>query len=133
MSESKKGTVERRLEEARRFLHTALDRPELLDAFPEEVYVPLGVDVASLFAEGRLELLRQISRSAGTVGELARSVHRKVPSVSRDLRVLEKHGLIRFRTEGKRKYPELLRHFVVISLQSPKDSERDGHQRQILT
>ena len=72
MSESKKGTVERRLEEARRFLHTALDRPELLDAFPEEVYVPLGVDVASLFAEGRLELLRQISRSAGTVGELAR-------------------------------------------------------------
>ena len=120
MTESKAAQVGRRLEETRRFLHAALDRPELLDAFPEEVYLPAGVNVASLFAEGRLELLQHISRSPGTVGELARSVHRKVPSVSRDLRMLERHGLIRFRSEGKRKYPELLRHFVVIPLDGTK-------------
>jgi predicted transcriptional regulator len=112
----KKTTVEARLEKVRKFLHTVLDRPELLDAFPEQVYVPLDIDVASLFAPARLELLRQISRKPVTVGELAKAVHRKVPAVSRDLRVLEQRGLVHFRTEGKRKYPELLRHFVVLPL-----------------
>ncbi len=131
MSKSKRASVERRLEETRQFLHTALDRPELLEAFPEEVYVPLGVNAASLFAAGRLALLREISRSAGTVGDLARSVRRKVPSVSRDLRVLEKHGLIRFRIEGKRKYPELRRHFVVIPLHFAKTEERAPRRREI--
>lgn len=116
MNRNKSRRVDRRLEEVRRFLHSMLDRPDLLTAFPEEVYVPLGANVSSLFATGRLELLQQISQSSATVGELARALHRKVPSVSRDLRMLEKHGLIRFRSEGKRKYPELLRHFVVIPL-----------------
>lgn len=116
MSAAQRTRINRRLEEVRRFLHVALDRPELLEALPEEVYVPSEVDVASLFAPERLTLLRRISRSTDTVGELARSVHRKVPAVSRDLRLLEKHGLIRLRTEGRRKYPELLRHFVVVPL-----------------
>jgi DNA-binding transcriptional ArsR family regulator len=131
MTESKGALVDRRLEEVRRFLHTALDSPESPDAFPEEIYVPLGVNAASLFAAGRLTLLREISRSSGTVGDLARSVHRKVPSVSRDLRVLERHGLIRFRTEGKRKYPELRRHFIVIPLGAAKDNARMTHRRAL--
>ena len=121
MSVNRQTRVDRRLEEVRRFLHTALDRPELLEALPEEVYVPSEVDVASLFAPERLALLHRIARSTNTIGELARSLHRKVPAVSRDLRLLERHGLIRFRTEGRRKYPELLRHFVVVPLHSPRE------------
>ena len=88
MNRNKSRRVDRRLEEVRRFLHSMLDRPDLLTAFPEEVYVPLGANVSSLFATGRLELLQQISQSSATVGELARALHRKVPSVSRDLRML---------------------------------------------
>ena len=121
MRVTRRTRVNRRLEEVRSFLHAALDRPELLEALPEEVYVPSEVDVASLFAPERLALLHRISRSTDTIGELARSVHRKVPAVSRDLRLLEEHGLIRFRTEGRRKYPELLRHFVVVPLQSRRE------------
>lgn len=118
MSATPRTRIDHRLEEVRRFLHTALDHPELLETLPEEVYVPTEVDVASLFAPERLALLYRIGRSTNTVGELAHSLHRKVPSVSRDLRLLESHGLIRFRTEGRRKYPELLRHFVVLPLHS---------------
>jgi predicted transcriptional regulator len=97
-------------------MHTVIDRPELLDSFPEEVYVPLDTDVASLFAPARLELLRDISEGQRTVSDLARSTRRKVPAVSRDLRLLERQGLIRFRVEGRRKYAELIRHFVVLPL-----------------
>lgn len=106
----------RRLEQVRQFMHTVIDRPELLDSFPEEVYVPLDTDVASLFAPARLELLRDISEGQRTVSDLARSTRRKVPAVSRDLRLLERQGLIRFRVEGRRKYAELIRHFVVLPL-----------------
>lgn len=116
MTETKTATVDARLEQVRKFMHSVLDRPEFLEAFPEQVYVPLDMDVASLFAPARLKLLRELSRKPVTIGELARAVHRKVPSVSRDLRLLERRGLVRFRTEGKRKYPELLRHFVVLPL-----------------
>ena len=111
-----RGSVEQRLEEARKFLHTVLERPDLLDAFPEDVYVPLGVDISSLFAPARLELLRTIARERLTVGELAKKVHRKVPAVSRDLRVLEHRGLLRFEVQGKRKIPELRRTLVVLPL-----------------
>jgi len=109
-------SVGKRLEQVRAFMHTVIEQPELLDGFPEEVYVPLDVDIASLFAPARLELLRRLSRKPLTVGELAHAVHRKIPSVSRDLRLLQQRGLIRFRVEGKRKYPELLRHFVILPL-----------------
>lgn len=111
-----RGSVEQRLEEVRKFLHTVLERPDLLDAFPEDVYVPLGVDISSLFAPARLELLRTIARERLTVGELAKKVHRKVPAVSRDLRVLEHRGLLRFEVQGKRKIPELRRTLVVLPL-----------------
>lgn len=116
MRGSREDTAGRRLEQVRRFMHTVIDRPELLDSFPEEVYVPLDTDVATLFAPARLELLRSISEEPKTVSDLARSARRKVPAVSRDLRLLEKQGLIRFRIEGRRKYAELIRHFVVLPL-----------------
>ena len=116
MRGSREGPAGRRLEQVRQFMHTVIDRPELLDSFPEEVYVPLDTDVASLFAPARLELLRDISEGQRTVSDLARSTRRKVPAVSRDLRLLERQGLIRFRVEGRRKYAELIRHFVVLPL-----------------
>ena len=132
MKIGKEGVAERRLEQVRQFMHTVVDRPELLDSFPEEVYVPLDADVASLFAPARLELLRSISEEPRTVGALARSLHRKVPAVSRDLRFLERRGLVRFRVEGRRKYAELLRHFVVLPLEvgaprRPVERRAQGH------
>lgn len=116
MRGSRANLAGRRLEQVRQFMYTVIDRPELLDSFPEEVYVPLDTDVASLFAPARLKLLRDISEGQRTVSDLARSTRRKVPAVSRDLRLLERQGLIRFRVEGRRKYAELIRHFVVLPL-----------------
>jgi DNA-binding transcriptional ArsR family regulator len=113
------GTVERRLEEVRRFLHTVIERPDLLDAFSEDVYVPMGVNVSSLFAPARLELLRTIGRERLTVGQLAKRLHRRVPSVSRDLTILERRGLLRFEVRGKRKIPELRRTLIVLPLAGP--------------
>ena len=116
MAEVKRKQVEERLEQVRTLMHTIIERPELLDAFPEEVYVPLDADLTSLFAPARLELLRRIARRRMTVSQLAKAVHRKVPSVSRDLKVLEQRGLLRFQVEGRRKIPELRHSLVVLPL-----------------
>ena len=126
MAEVKRQQVEDRLEQVRGLMHTIIERPELLEAFPDEVFVPLDADLTSLFAPARLELLRQISRRRMTVGELARVVHRKVPSVSRDLKVLERRGLLRFEVCGNRKFPELRRSLVVLPLTEPSGKRTSG-------
>lgn len=126
MAEVKRQQVEDRLEQVRGLMHTIIERPELLEAFPDEVFVPLDADLTSLFAPARLELLRQISRRRMTVGELARVVHRKVPSVSRDLKVLERRGLLRFEVCGNRKFPELRRSLVVLPLTGPSGKRASG-------
>lgn len=112
----KREQVAERLEQVRALMHTIIERPELLDAFPEEVYVPLDADLTSLFAPARLELLRRIARRRMTVSQLAKAVHRKVPSVSRDLKILEQRGLVRLQVEGRRKIPELRHSLVVLPL-----------------
>ena len=52
----------------------------------------------NFFTRERLGLLRAIRRERpGSISELARTVNRSLKSVQTDLKVLEKHGLVRFR------------------------------------
>ena len=124
MAEVKRKQVESRLEQVRALMHTIIEKPELLDAFPEEVYVPLDADLFPLFSPARLELLRRIAHRRLTVSQLARAVHRKTPSVSRDLKLLEQRGLLRFQVDGRRKIPELRPRLVVLSLGNTKLGSR---------
>ncbi len=124
MDAMKRQRVESRLEQVRDLMHTMIRNPELLDAFPDEVYVPLDADLSSLFAPTRLELLHRISEGSLTVSELARALHRKVPAVSRDLRAFESRGLVRFEVRGRRKIPRLRRSLVVLPLASAGKARR---------
>ncbi len=108
--------IDRRLEAVRDLMRTMIRDPALLDAFPDEVYVPLDVELSSLFAPAKLELLHRVSQGTLTVGELARSLHRKVPAVSRDLRAFESRGLVHFEVRGRRKVPKLRHSLVVLPL-----------------
>ena len=66
----------------------------------------------NFFTRGRLALLTAIRRDRpGSISELARIVNRNLKSVQTDLKVLEKHGLVRFRPAPRprpraRKAPE---------------------------
>ncbi|MBZ5561211.1 MAG: helix-turn-helix domain-containing protein [Acidobacteriia bacterium] len=52
----------------------------------------------NFFTRERLALLSAIRRERpGSISELARIVNRSLKSVQTDLKVLEKHGLVRFR------------------------------------
>ncbi|MDE1820312.1 MAG: helix-turn-helix transcriptional regulator [Euryarchaeota archaeon] len=119
MAEVKRRQVDKRLEQVRSFMHTLVDHPEFLDIFPQDMVVPLGADVSSVFAPARVELMLEISRGRATVGALARALHRNRPAVSRDLHLLSRHGLVRIRRVGRESYPELTRRFVVLPLGPP--------------
>ena len=56
----------------------------------------------NFFTRERLALLRAIRRDRpGSISELARTVNRSLKSVQTDLKVLERHGLVRFRRAGR--------------------------------
>ena len=56
----------------------------------------------NFITRGRVDLLRTIRRERpASVSELARIVDRNLKSVQTDLKILEKHGLVRFRPAGR--------------------------------
>lgn len=121
-----RASVDRRLEEVRDLMRTILRNPGLLDAFPDEVYIPLDAELGSLFAPAKLELLHRVAPGNLTVGELARSLHRKVPAVSRDLRAFERRGLVHFEVRGRQKVPKLRHSWVVLPLSRAPPGRRVG-------
>ncbi len=116
MAEVDRKQVERRLGEIGDLMKYMLNHPEVLDALPDEVHIPADVEIGRLFTPARLELLRRIATGEQTVSRLARALGRKVPAVSRDLRLLEGHGLIRIEERGKERVPLLRRKLVVVPL-----------------
>lgn len=116
MAEVSRKAVNERMDRFFDLMKYMLKHPEVLEALPEEVYIPAEVDIGNLFTPVRLELLRRIATGDHTVSRLARALGRKVPAVSRDLRVLESHGLIRIEERGKERIPLLRRKLVVVPL-----------------
>lgn len=56
----------------------------------------------NFFTRERVDLLRTIRRERpSSISELARMVDRSLKSVQTDLKVLEKHGLVRFRPASR--------------------------------
>jgi len=68
--------------------------------------LPAGSLLGTLSSQGNLDLLRIINQvRPDTVSELARLAKRAQPNVSRALRQLAKHGLIRLERDGKEVRP----------------------------
>jgi predicted transcriptional regulator len=108
--------IRRRMDQVGGLLARLVDEPELLDSFPDEVYIPLDADLRGLFTPARLEILRRLGNGSWTVGKLARSLGRHAPAVSRDLRLLESRGLIRMELRGRERVPSLRARFVLLPL-----------------
>ena len=91
---SKKKIMEKRIEEAFDIIEDIVEYP---DKYSDDTIIFLIDDkeIASIFTRQRLRLIRLIrERSFASISELARLVKRDVSRVKKDLKLLEKHGLI---------------------------------------
>ncbi len=80
------------------FLRQELDKRE------KEGIIKLDMDreVSTVFTSKRIELLNELSKGSRTIENLAKSLERNPKSVSRDLNVLEKFGIIGREKEGRK-------------------------------
>ena len=73
--------------------------------------------LSKLFTPKRLELLRIIMRkNPRNLTELSHLTHRKIENVYRDLKLLEKYGLITLTKHGRDTEPQVKRAAIILPL-----------------
>lgn len=90
----KKKIMDKRIEEAFDIIEDMVENP---DTYADDSIIFLLDDreIAQIFTRERLRLIRLIREQAfASISELARQVKRDVSRVKKDLKILEKHGLI---------------------------------------
>lgn len=89
----------------RKDIHALFKNPKIAKNHPDQtIYVKDIEQLSSLFSPKRIaafiELIRYESKPCG-VNELADKLHRKQEAISRDMGVLEKHGMVSKTKHGK--------------------------------
>ncbi|RLE51480.1 MAG: hypothetical protein DRJ21_00090 [Candidatus Methanomethylicota archaeon] len=56
----------------------------------------------------KIEILNEIAKGVDSISDLARKVNRDITNVYRDLKILEKYGIIRLERDGKKLKPRIL-------------------------
>ncbi len=95
--------------------------------FPDNTLISLPSST-SLFTKKRLELIEQIkSKNPQSVQELAKITKRAKQAVTRDLKILERFGIIRLEKKGRTAIPIVERQIVILSIPygSCVNSEKD--------
>jgi len=70
-----------------------------------------------IFTKKRLELIRFINLySPDSIQKLANLTHRKKQAVDRDLKILERHELVKLKKSGKTIIPKIEKKFLVLGL-----------------
>ena len=93
------------------------------DKYPDRlaVFVLTDEELHQLFTRERLRLLRALKeKEYGSVTELSMYLGRDKAAVTRDLKLLKGHGLVRLEKEGRRVKPRLDKEGVYLSLVEPK-------------
>jgi len=82
-----------------------------------EIHIWKNAEMVNLLTTRRIELLEQIHKNGGkSIMALAISIKRNYKNVYDDLLVLEKIGLITFRTSGRKKIPVTSTSRILIAL-----------------
>lgn len=107
------------------FVRDLVRHPEKLNKYPNESLVlPLDRrDASEIFTPKRMELVTVIKeKHPDKVHDLADLVRRDINSVLRDLRILEKHGIVFLEKTGRTVRPVVEREVILIPLTSKKTS-----------
>jgi len=91
--------------------------------------------LVEIFTKKRLELIRFINQySPKSMQELANLTKRKKQAVDRDLKILERHELIKLQKSGKNIIPKVEKKFLILGLIEPLNkSELIEEHKNLLT
>ena len=77
-------------------------------------------EITEIFTKKRLELISVIKKEKPqTMSELANKVKRELPSVERDLKILESYGIVELEKTGREVRPLVEKEMLVLPLTEP--------------
>ncbi len=91
---------------------------------PDEALVFLDLyTLLQVVTEKRVEIIEIIAKhSPHSIQKIADQTNRKKQAVDRDIKILEKYGIIELLPEGREKIPKLMKKIVVFNLAEPEES-----------
>jgi len=95
------------------------ENPKLAESLPDKIITFDLSDkkLSKIFTPKRLELLNIIlQKNPRNISELSRQTKRKIENVYRDLKQLEKYGLITLEKHGRDTEPQVRRAAIVLAL-----------------
>lgn len=113
-------TMDKKWDAIEGFLSEVIREP---DKYPDRlaVFVLTDEELHQLFTRERLRLLRALKeKEYESVTVLSEHLGRDKAAVTRDLKLLERHGLVRLEKEGRRVRPRLDKEGVYLPLAEPK-------------
>ncbi len=97
------------------------------DKIPDDVLL-LSLEkeeITEIFTPKRLEILNMIKKeSPETMSGLANKVKRELPSVERDLKILESYGIVSLEKMGREVKPVIGKEIIVLPLSQPLTLEK---------
>lgn len=100
----------------KKLIELAMKYPETT---PDKVTIISGTseNVEKLLSKSKMKLINIVRfKQPKTIGKLSKIANRPIESVSRDLRLLNSYGLIRFEKNGKEKCPKTDKEIIIIPL-----------------
>ncbi len=95
------------------------EEPEIGES--QVVFVMEKEEITKFVTKKRLELLEVINiRHPTSVKELSALVTREVSAVDRDLKILERYGLVKLERKGREVTPKVAKKAIVLPLVAPK-------------
>jgi len=116
MTEERWGTV-------KQFLDYAIENP---DKVPDKgrILAFSDTEISKIFTKRKIELITTIKKeNPDSVSELSREVDRKLSAVERDLKELEKFGIVKLEKKGRVMKPEVRWDVLILPIVMPKKLE----------
>ena len=110
----------RKFDTLKAYLNYLIEEEPAIDE-KQVVFVMDKGELTKIVTKKRLELLEVIGRQhPATVKGLAILVMREISAVARDLKILERYGLVKLERKGREVTPKVLRKAIVLPLIGPR-------------
>lgn len=110
-----KAKIDKKFETIKTFLEKVWEKPE---QFPDKALVlPLDEkEITEIFTKRRIELIKEVAKSERSLSEIAERTHRELSAVQRDVKILEKAGILELEKHGRKVKPSLKGEILILPL-----------------
>lgn len=92
--------IDKKFETIKAFFEKVWEKPE---QFPDKALIlPLEEqEISEIFTRRRIEIIKDVAKFEGSLSEIAKRTGRELSAVQRDVKILEKAGILEMEKQGR--------------------------------